>query len=153
VADNIIKQTDKGLMNEQRTPRERGSTFMEHTHDESGGRFAKQIPQTVVGSTPSAAALYPAGPTWSQDVAPIEPPLGTSVEDHEAVGTYQEIEASIDRLGATDLLPGPPDGGDAQRGCTEVSGSAASQSQPSPPITTPRAVRRGALKRRKRGSK
>jgi hypothetical protein len=40
---------------------QRGSTFMEHTNDlDLGGRFAKQTPQTVVGSKP--VTNYPQGP-------------------------------------------------------------------------------------------
>ena len=68
-----------------------GSTFLDHTHSEEGGRFAK--PQTIIGS--DAVVQYPmAAPNWSVDPVGTEPPLGFDVNQIEAVGEKFEIEAS-----------------------------------------------------------
>jgi hypothetical protein len=48
----------------------------------------------VIGTTPTPASAYPAGPNWCVDLVGSEEPLGYSIEDHEPVGTAQEIEAS-----------------------------------------------------------
>jgi hypothetical protein len=73
-----------------------GSTFLDHTHSEEGGRFAK--PQTVIGATPTVQ--YPmAAPNWSVDPVGPEPSLGFSVDQHEAVGEFGEVQASIQELG------------------------------------------------------
>jgi hypothetical protein len=66
------------------------STYLDHTHNEEGGRFAK--PQQVIGTT---APEYPAGPNWAADPVGVEPPLGFSVEDHEPVGEYAEVAKSL----------------------------------------------------------
>jgi hypothetical protein len=41
----------------------------------------------------------PSGPWSGADPVGPEPPLGFSVNDQEPVGSYQEIQASLDRLG------------------------------------------------------
>jgi hypothetical protein len=72
------------------------STFLSHTHNnDEGGRYAK--PMNVIGSTPTVDyPRLPSGP-WADPVqVPPEEPLGFSVEDHEPVGTIQEIQASLD---------------------------------------------------------
>jgi hypothetical protein len=46
----------------QKRLREQGSTYKDHTNDlELGGRFAKQTPQIVVGSTPVPIRRAPHG--------------------------------------------------------------------------------------------
>jgi hypothetical protein len=49
---------------------------------------------TVIGSTP--IPQYPAGPAWTQQDQSVEPPLGVEIDAQEAVGTAQEIQASLD---------------------------------------------------------
>jgi hypothetical protein len=72
------------------------NTFLSHTHSEEGGRFAK--PQTVIGETPTVQ--YPmSAPNWSVDPVGPEPSLGFSVDQHEAVGEYREVQASLEELG------------------------------------------------------
>jgi hypothetical protein len=69
-----------------------GSTFLDHTHDDEGGRFAKS--RTVIGS--EATAQYPmVGPNWANDPTGVEPPLGFDVNAIEPVGEYGEIQASL----------------------------------------------------------
>jgi hypothetical protein len=97
--------------------KERGSTFAQFAESEATeihGRFAGREKSVVVGSQPNAGAVYPAGPTWSQDVAPPEPPLGVDVNAVDAVGTFSEVQQSLERLGAADLLPGQPNEGEGR---------------------------------------
>jgi hypothetical protein len=49
------------------------STYMAHTHDESGGRFAQINKQNISGSKPTVE--YNAGPNWSRDPVPPEPTI------------------------------------------------------------------------------
>jgi hypothetical protein len=66
--------------------------------NEIGGRHAAINKSTVVGATPSPQ--YPAQPegSWcNQDaLVPDEPPLAYPIDQQEAVGTAQEIQASLD---------------------------------------------------------
>jgi hypothetical protein len=57
------------------------------------GRFSAREKASVIGST--QAPQYPAGPNWAADPVGVEPTLGFSVEDHEPVGEYAEIEKSL----------------------------------------------------------
>ena len=86
------KEREAVLRNDQRV--RSGSTFLDHTHSEEGGRFAK--PTNVIGSTPTVQyPRLPSGP-WADPVqVPPEEPLGFSVEDHEPVGMIPEIQASL----------------------------------------------------------
>jgi hypothetical protein len=68
--------------------------------NQPSGRFAATGKATVVGATP--APTYPAGPNWASDPVPPEPALGFEIDAIEAVGTEQEIEASIRRLRGED---------------------------------------------------
>jgi hypothetical protein len=83
--DATQKEKAALLKNDERV--RSGSTFLDHTHSEEGGRYAK--PMNVIGSTPTAQ--YPAGPNWSVDPTGIEPPLGIDVNAVEAVGEYFEL--------------------------------------------------------------
>jgi hypothetical protein len=68
--------------------------FAQSEANEISGRWAK--PQTVNAS--EQAVHYPRVPSgpWSDQPGPgPEPSLGVSVEDHEPVGTAEEIEASL----------------------------------------------------------
>ena len=62
--------------------------------EEAGGRFSAA--SRVVGSTPTAAELYPAASQPTADVGD-EAPTGDD-QRPEAVGTVAEIEASLARL-------------------------------------------------------
>jgi hypothetical protein len=55
------------------------STFLDHTHDDLGGRFRK--PGTVVGNSPVSYPAQPPTSPWHEDLVPPEPPLGYSVND------------------------------------------------------------------------
>jgi hypothetical protein len=70
--------------------------------DESGGRYAKRVPSTVIGSTPSPQyPAIPSGPWSGANPVPPEQPLGFSVDAQEANGTPQEVEASLKALSPT----------------------------------------------------
>jgi hypothetical protein len=82
----------------------RGATFSDFAQAEASearGRFTAHERSTVIGSAPSPASAYPAGPAWTCDPVGPEMPLGYSVEDHEPVGEPAEIRASIASLGPT----------------------------------------------------
>jgi hypothetical protein len=104
------------MTSKQRTSE--GSTFSRFAISDAdiivGGRFAGQTPQHVVGSTPTPQ--YPAGPNWSQDRLPDEPPLGEALGGPpEPIGTPTEIanslrdvsfDAEFSPTGSEQALPG-----------------------------------------------
>jgi hypothetical protein len=95
------KEREQVLRNDKRVT----STFLEHTHSEEGGRFAK--PQTVIGATPTVQ--YPmAAPNWSVDPTGVEPPLGIDVNAVEPCGEKFEIEALGDATSAGPQPVAPP---------------------------------------------
>ena len=84
------------------------SSLLDHVEPEGGGRFAELARRdagkpTVVGATPSVQ--YPAGPGWTRDEVPQEPPLGFCVNDLEPTGEPFEVERSLTKLAAS---PGAP---------------------------------------------
>jgi hypothetical protein len=96
---NQTSQADRQatLENDQRVHK---NTYLSHTHNEAGGRFAKISPLNVTGS--STLPQYPAGPNWSADPSGQEPPLGFSVEDHPPVGEAFEVERSLGEAARSD---------------------------------------------------
>jgi hypothetical protein len=65
--------------------------------DEIQGRWAQEHKATVIGAGP---VQYPmAAPNWSVDPVGPEPSLGFSVDQHEAVGEYREVQASPEPIG------------------------------------------------------
>jgi hypothetical protein len=123
---------DKRLRDQQRGATY--STFAEAFADEErGGRF-KAVNQTI---HTAATPVYPEQPPTSpfhHDPVGQEPRLGYSVEDHEPVGTYSEIQASLEKLGETDVPCGLPDSGEAQRSSIMPPVDAVPQTTPSPPF-------------------
>jgi len=74
------------------------STYLGHTHDnEAGGRFQKQAPTNVIGSSPVSYPKLKSGPWADQPMPPEEPPLGFSVDETPIVGETFEVNASLDR--------------------------------------------------------
>jgi len=84
-------------------------------HGAELGRFAKLTKQTVIegGSYPR----MPTGP-WGEpaDLVGVEPPLGVSVEDMPVVGEAHEVEASLEKLNASQLGSSTGDAADAAPG-------------------------------------
>jgi hypothetical protein len=74
------------------------STYFAHAGDvelEMGGRFAKVLPTTVVGSEPVVKyPKLPEGSPWAKDECPPEPGLGIDVNAMEALGEPHEQAAS-----------------------------------------------------------
>jgi hypothetical protein len=88
--DATQKEKFETLKNDQRV--RSGSTFLDHTHSEEGGRFAK--PQTIVGST--SEVQYPmAAPNWSADPTGVEPPLGYDINEAPIVGEAFELGEAV----------------------------------------------------------
>jgi hypothetical protein len=75
------------------------NTFLSHVHDaeEMGGRYKSVHTQTVVGS--QEQIQYPRGPSWSEESAGVEPPLGYSVNDSEPCGEAHEVAESLKSAG------------------------------------------------------
>jgi hypothetical protein len=65
--------------------------------DDVRGRWAQEHKATVIGTGP---VVYPRLPenSWTHDSVPPEGPLGVSVDQHEAVGEFGEVQASIEQL-------------------------------------------------------
>ena len=78
--------------NDRRVRARDASTYVDHVHDDSGGRFAKH-PSTVIGAQP--VVEYPAAATWTRNRLPDELPLGIDINAQEPVGTHAEIEQSL----------------------------------------------------------
>jgi hypothetical protein len=66
------------LQNDQRV-REQTGTYLSHTHDDAGGRFAAISNAQVVGAQPTVN--YPAASSSWQIQLPDEPPLGYRIDD------------------------------------------------------------------------
>jgi len=85
--DATMKEKEAVIRNDARV----ASTYLDHYHDDEGGRFAK--PQTVIGSD---GAQYPmAAPNWSLDPVPPEPPTGHDINEAPIVGEPHEIAKSL----------------------------------------------------------
>jgi hypothetical protein len=107
------------LKNDQRV--RSGSTFLDHTHSEEGGRFAK--PTNVIGSTPTPQ--YPmAAPNWSVDPTGVEPPLGYDINEVAIVGEPHEIRASLDDTAATNVADVASPCGEVVVSSSELAGEA-----------------------------
>jgi hypothetical protein len=63
---------------------------------ELGGRYKRQ--SQVIGTEPP---IYPAASSWTEQDPGLEPVLGYSIQDQEAVGTQAEIAASLERSRAS----------------------------------------------------
>jgi hypothetical protein len=100
------------LENDKRV-REQGSTFLAHTHNGAGGRFAAISSPTVIGA--EATPKYPQGPAWCADQTGIEPPLNIDVNAIEPCGEPHEIRASIASLEPC-LSPAQGNSGDPASG-------------------------------------
>jgi hypothetical protein len=70
-------------------------TFHSRTHDESGGRWQKQTPTNVIGSSPVSYPRLPASSPWANDPVPPEEPLGIDVTEAPIVGESFEVEQSL----------------------------------------------------------
>jgi hypothetical protein len=91
------------------------STYIDHVRDDtSGGRYAKQTPQYVTGST--SIPQYPAQPgsSWSNQSAAVPPeePLGIAIDALEPTGTFAEIQQSILETGEEGVASSSYEAGD-----------------------------------------
>jgi|SRR6516165_1473833 len=96
------------LRNDQRVreqQREQGSTYLAHSHDDLGGRYAQISPQIVVGAQPTMN--YPAASPHQFDPCGTEPPLGYRVDalhpddlgpssQAQGVGPASEAHSGVD---------------------------------------------------------
>jgi hypothetical protein len=91
---------------------QQGSTFLEHTHSDAGGRFAQIGAAYVIGSKPDVASAYPAAATAHQIQLPNELPTGERIDEMIPVGpdTFQgQGPASAPTPGHVDAADaGPP---------------------------------------------
>jgi hypothetical protein len=103
--DATQREREEVLRNDQRANTFAGRAISEA--DDVRGRWAEINKSNVVGATPTVDyPRLPSGP-WADPVqVPPEPSLGFSVEDHEPVGTIQEIEASLGEQSASLLAQG-----------------------------------------------
>jgi hypothetical protein len=68
-----------------------GSTFLSHTHNDIGGRFAAISSPVVVGT--ESIPKYPAA-FLNHDPVPQEPALGVDINEMEPCGQPHELKAS-----------------------------------------------------------
>jgi hypothetical protein len=123
------------IQNDQRVARD-VSTYVDHVHEDSGGRYWKQTPSMTVGSRPLVE--YPALPSnspWHHDPVPPEEPLGVDLSAAPIVGEPHEIAASLGEANSGDvghLLPKVVDsaspGGERSAGRVPPASSAPSPS-------------------------
>ena len=75
---------------------------------ELGGRYREK--ETITGSERTTDyRRLPEGSFWAGDPVGLEPSLGYSVDDLEPVGTYAEVQASLELGGLSapvDMIPG-----------------------------------------------
>jgi len=74
------------------TSAQEGSTFLAHTHNDFGGRFAAISSPVVVGS--EAIPKYPAA-FLNHDPVPTEPALGVDINALEPCGEPHELKATL----------------------------------------------------------
>jgi hypothetical protein len=114
---------------------DQGSTFLAHTHNDTGGRFSAISNPTVIGT--EATPKYPQGPAWCADPSGIEPPLGVDINAMEPVGEPHELKASIASLDpslpsakATPSASDAPKSADASNRTTPLARHAGGLSRP-----------------------
>ena len=126
-------------------------TYHNRYQDETGGRFAKNVPTNVSGKDPST--LYPRIPTgpWSANYAQVPPeaPYPEDISTPPIVGEHHEVEASLDRefglqRSLRDGAPDHPSSGRSShpRGDGDVGAPPANAAAPSSPSGSPRPVDR-----------
>jgi len=71
------------LFNDARV-RERGSTLMDHTHNETGGRFARVSEQTIIGQPKDPWPKMPKDNPWAgPDIIPPERPFNVQLHSFD----------------------------------------------------------------------
>jgi hypothetical protein len=69
------------LRNDQSVRQQQGSTYLDHTHSDLGGRFAQLGgPQTITGKSPEPPPLPKSSPWSGPDPCGDEPALGYSID-------------------------------------------------------------------------
>jgi hypothetical protein len=96
-----------------------GSTYLDHTHDDtSGGRFAAIGTPYVVGSTPIPKyPELPADSPFHHDPVPPEPPLSADENPALNPSSPEPFPSSVQETGepTSDVAPSPTPLGDVQR--------------------------------------
>jgi len=142
----------------------RNDTFQSRAQaeaDEIRGRFSQIEKSNVVGATPTPP--YPAGPNWSVDPVPPEPPLGVPIDTHEPVGEFREVEASLGSatsapsvadlggattqasVGQSELVASPADLAGATASASDVDPSLTSDVEAPSPVSSPSGVEPPAI--------
>jgi hypothetical protein len=129
MTNDATMQEKQQMLRNETALREQGSTFLDHTHNETGGRFSAISNPNVIGSSPNPATQYAAGaPNWVGQDQNQEPPYPVDISALETTGERFEIERSVlgpPSAGCSAQEPSTPDasryplGGDvARRGGT-----------------------------------
>lgn len=98
------------LENDKRV-REQGSTFLAHTHNGAGGRFAAISSPTVIGA--EATPKYPQGPAWCADPGSqmLEPPLSPhdnpALEPSDPEQSFSLSQDALATLSPSSQVPPP----------------------------------------------
>jgi hypothetical protein len=100
----------KEVLENDKRLREQGSTFLDHQHDEAGGRFKEVGASNVIGSTEMIAGAYPAASSAHQTELPPEKPLGYDIN------ALEPLEPSVTHGSAAQSESAPlPTPGDVER--------------------------------------
>jgi hypothetical protein len=84
-----------------RRQQQQGSTYLDHTHSDLGGRFAITEHQTVVGRpSPAPPPLPPTSPWAGPDPTGPEPPLGYAIDALESSATVSSSAPKVEAQGA-----------------------------------------------------
>jgi hypothetical protein len=125
-----VLDNDRRVREQQR---EQGSTYLDHTHDLAGGRYAAISNPTVVGRD-APITNYPAAAPHQFDPCGPEPPLGL---DNPALSDPVELSSCTQQAtGPTSDAPSPL--GQRDVGPLSSFGDPAVVSFPSHPVTSSR---------------
>lgn len=126
--DRRVREQQHGMTE----PKTTFSTFAEaFATEDRQGRFRGQPSQYIVGSEP--IVRYPELPETSpfhHDPVGQEPPLNfQETSALEPVGTFPEVQQSLEKLGVAEPPPGPPEG-EVRSGNRELDTAVVERSSP-----------------------
>ena len=117
------------LQNDARVRNGDTSTYLDHSHSETGGRFAITEHQTITGVVSPAPPPLPANSPWAgRDPVPDEPPLGYRIDD---LNSFDPEPPSHSPAAQPTDDPAAPSGAGGPASCGDLVSEAGSSPLPS----------------------